>query len=156
MRPSLERLNQIDELVANQARVEAEKESQEQSGSKLVKKAGLGQKNKRQYTCAGHREFRHGKGRNTLPQYRAHYRVHLDHASVDQLQRHERIDTTHQHDTDGEKEQPRMVPIQKHDIIDFRLAPRTVTSGPGETVKHGSPAELTPITVCSLVDYRST
>jgi hypothetical protein len=61
------------------------------------------------------------------------------------LQRHEGVNAAEQHGANGEKKQPRVMPVEKNNLgVD--IASMVVTARAGKSVENGVPGECASIT----------
>jgi hypothetical protein len=109
----LQEPKEIHKFIADEAGIATEKHRQEQTSPKAIKKVRLGKENEDKYPHGGHRQFDAGKRSGAVRQDCVHKRVRLNHAVVNEQKRKKRIGTGQQHCSDGQKEQPRMVPVQE-------------------------------------------
>ena len=140
---------ETDELVAHEAGVETEEDRKERPGSNSVQKPRLGKEDQDQNPKGRHREFRAGEKQGAMRHNSIHEGIDLDHAEVDQLQCQEGVSARQKHRSHGQEKEPRVMPVQKHDIV-VSHAPMRVAAGTRKPVKNRSPGKIATIRFCTF------
>lgn len=142
--PALQPVHQIDEFVADQYGVDAEKKCQEQAGSNPIEESGSGKKYERQNSEPCEHHFADREAHRTVTNHNGHYGVNLDRAAIEQLQRKKCVYATHQHDADGQKKYPWVMPVGE-DWLHLQVSSGRTPAGTHESIQHSTPRKCPAI-----------
>ena len=134
----------INELVTDQDSIGAEEERQHQSGAYPIHEFGPGKKDEGQNAKSREDHFAGSETKCAPANDRRHHRIYFDGTHFEELKCEKGIQATHQHDANGQKEQPGVMPVRK-DRLNFIVTSGFPSTRSNKTEDDGLPGERTPV-----------